>query len=165
MKTLDEIFASYEMKAIYPRTERQLQCLAVTEFIKRKEKEGARVVSGHVLRIILSDGREVPVLDGYVRYKMPDSNNISYYFQFDSNPFLPVWASREKYEGGYRLSTGLTEVYSIVWDGVNAWALDNLEQLVDNIEKAMEYASDLDYKFKDKYVPYRDKMEQTIYNY
>ena len=89
-----------------------------------------------------------------------------YYIQFDENPFFPQQGYREYYTDKHRVSTGLTE-FDFIWDGVNEYSSEDkyINKLTENLHKCEEYLKLLSMPCKDKYVPYRDNIEQKIYLY
>lgn len=162
-KTVKEILAIIYDQKRYCKSAKTLQSLALTEFAKEIEKKGAKILSCSPVNVQFN--REGHLTIGtYLKYTY-DGHYI-YYIQFDENPFFPQKGYREYYTDKHRVSTGLTE-FNFIWDGVNEYSFEEkyVKKLTENLHKCEEYLKTLSMACKDKYVPYRDTIEQKIYLY
>lgn len=162
-KTVKEILAMVYNQKRYYRATKTLQSFALTEFAKEIEKKGAKILSCSPVNVQFN--REGHLTIGtYLKYTY-DGHYI-YYIQFDENPFFPQKGYREYYTDKHRVSTGLTE-FNFIWDGVNEYSFEEkyVKKLTENLHKCEEYLKTLSMTCKDKYVPYRDTIEQKIYLY
>lgn len=162
-KTVKEILAMVYNQKRYCKTTKTLIALALTEFAKEIEADGGKILSCHPINIQLN-GEGYLTIGMYLRYTY-DGHYI-YYIQFDENPFFPQQGYREYYTDKHRVSTGLTE-FNFIWDGVNEYSFEEkyVKKLTENLHKCEKYLKALSMSYKDKYVPYRDTMEQKIYLY
>lgn len=162
-KTVKEILAMVYNQKKYYRAAKTLQSFALTEFAKEIEKKGAKILSCSPVNVQFN--REGHLTIGtYLKYTY-DGHYI-YYIQFDENPFFPQKGYREYYTDKHQVSTGLTE-FNFIWDGVNEYSFEEkyVKKLTENLHKCEEYLKTLSMTCKDKYVPYRDTIEQKIYLY
>lgn len=162
IKTVNQILQMVnETSPLNFRDAKILQSMALTEFAKVVERKGGKVLTASPKRIKYNDNR-INVIGSYLKYTY--DNIYVHYFQFDDNPFFPQMGYVEYYTNNHRISTGLTEVPHI-WDNVNAWKAtdENIKTLTNNLISAEKYLNKLSLVYKDKFVPWRDTMEQKIY--
>jgi len=174
---LDEIFKEYipcDKRPTTPNSSRTMQFLAITKLARKIEQSGATILRCSVGKIKTPSGKTENVLGGWLAWT-DDFSNVKY-FQFDRNPFFPQYAYIEYYDDALiddehtktkcRISTGLTDVSDILWEGIEPYvdSDENIDKLADNILKAMEWVGTLSYSCKDKFVATRDNFKQTIFN-
>ena len=162
MKTVNEILEMVnETSPFHFRDAKILQSMALTEFAKIIERKGGKILTASP-KSIKYNGNRINVIGSYIKYTY--DNIYVHYFQFDENPFFPQMGYVEYYTHDHRISTGLTEVPHI-WDNVNAWEAtdENIKTLTNNLINAEKYLNKLSFVCRDKFVSYRDTMEQEIY--
>ena len=162
-KTVKEILEMGCTQKRYYKSAKILQSLALTQFAKEIENKGAKILSCSPVNIKFNGEWDLTI-GTYLKYTY-DGHYI-YYIQFDENPFFPQQGYREYYTDKHRVSTGLTE-FDFIWDGVNEYSSEDkyINKLTENLHKCEEYLKSLSMPCKDKYVPYRDTIEQKIYIY
>jgi len=160
-KTVKEILAMvYDQKRYY-RAAKTLQALALTEFTKEIEQKGAKILSCSPVNIQF-DGKGHLTVGTYLKYTY--DGYFIYYIQFDENPFFPQQGYRECYSDKHKASTGLIE-FNFIWDGIKEYSFEDkyVKKLTENLHKCEEYLKSLSMPYKNKYVFYRDNIEQKIY--
>ena len=158
-KTIDEILKNIDNKIKYSSMSKQLQCLALTEFVKQIEKKGAVIISCSPEKIKCDDGKIYDTIGQWIKYTY-DKKSI-YMIQFS---FFPPTGYIEYYTEEYRISTGLTEL-PMMYYYMNEYNSDkeNVKQLVKQIYESEKYLKSLSFIHRDKYVSRRDSIEQHIY--
>lgn len=161
-KTIDEILKNIDNKIKHPKVAEQLQCLALTEFVKQIEKKGAVIISCSPEKIKCNNGEIYDTIGQWIKYTY-DKKSI-YMIQFDSNPFFQPKGYIEYYTSECRVSTGITEL-PMMYYYVNEYNSDqkNVKQLVNQIYESEKYLKNLSFIHRDKYISRRDSIEQHIY--
>ena len=161
-KVTEILEMGYNQKRYY-KAAKILQSLALTAFAKEIEQKSAKILSCSPVNIQFN-GKENLTIGTYLKYTY--DGHFIYYIQFDENPCFPQQGYREYYTDKHRISTGLTE-FNFLWDGVNEYSFEDkyVKKLTENLHKCEEYLKSLSMPFKDKYVSYRDNIEQKIYIY
>lgn len=162
-KTVKEILEmGYNQKRYY-KSAKTLQSLALTQFAKKREKKGMKILNCSPVNIQLN-GEGYLTIGTYLKYTY--DGHFIYYIQFDENPFFPQQGYRECYTDKHCVSTGLEE-FNFIWDGVNEYSFEDkyVKKLTENLYKCEKHLKFLSMPYKDKYVPYRDTIEQKIYIY
>lgn len=159
-KVTEILDMAYNQKK-YCKSAKTLQALALTEFAKEIEFKGAKILSCSPVNIQF-DGKGHLTVGTYLKYTY--DGYFVYYIQFDENPFFPQQGYRECYSDKYKSSTGLTE-FNFIWDDVKEYSFEDkyVKKLTENLHKCEEYLKSLSMPYKNKYVFYRDSMEQRIY--
>ena len=162
-KKVTEILAMAYNKKRYYKSAKILQSLALTQFAKEIENKGAKILSCSPVNIKFNGEWDLTI-GTYLKYTY-DGHYI-YYIQFDENPFSPQQGYREYYTDKHRVSTGFIE-FDFIWNGVNEYSFEDkyVKKLTENLHKCEKYLKSLSMPCKDKYVPYRDTIEQKIYIY
>lgn len=163
-KTIDEILKNIDNKIKYPKSAKQLQCLALTEFVKQIEKKGAVIISCYPEKIKCNNGEIYDTIGQWIKYTY-DKKSI-YMIQFDTNPIFKPKGYLEYYTEGYRVSTGVTELPMKCYY-IDEYSMDkeNVKQLVEQIYESEKYLKNLSFIHRDKYASGRDSIEQHIYNF
>lgn len=162
-KTIEEILDMVkDNRPLYAKASEELHTLALTKFAKYVNDKGGKIISCSVKNIKKNNGEEEPVVGSYLKYTYDDE--LVYYIQFDVNPFFEPRGYIEYYTNKHRISTGITDIPNI-WNNVEVYVPDskNIQQLFKNIIEAEKYLKSLSFVCRDKYVQYRDNIEQHIY--
>lgn len=136
-KTVNEILHMVN-KTTYPRTSEQLPMLALTQFAKEIEEQGAKIISCHPEQIQTNDNTVIRVIGSYLHYTYDE--NTYFYFQFEENPFFTPTGFRENINKKIQYTTGIVKL-NHMYDNINEYSIEDkyIKQLVKNLYESEKY--------------------------
>lgn len=159
-KTVEEIL-NEDKELLYLTNAKKLECLALTEFSKIIEKNGATILSCSPIAIKSEEDDEINTIGNWIKYTYDFYHQ--YYIQFDGNPFFPQYGSISYNSDKKHYTTGLVDLQLL--DDLNAYdcSTENVQNLVVNLHKAEKDLKKYSFKFSQAYVGHRDNFNQKIY--